>query len=223
MTTVEIRSEFNLYYDNLASNLAPGLDGYEISVYLTRAYEQYVDALYADYEQNEKVRKILAPLVKSEKLQPVSVSHIEPSSHESHFFKLSNNVKYIVYEHIHYNGNADRCVRNNNISVTPVTHDDFTRVYKDPFKYNKKRALRLDISDNSGSVYAEIIAKDSRIDHYFIRYIMTPKPIIVDDINPSSINGFDKRMECPLNDKSIREIIELAAKLAYADYKQVSQ
>ena len=48
MDTTEFYNEFNLVYNNLASNQAPGLDKYEISVYLTKAQNMLIDSLYKD-------------------------------------------------------------------------------------------------------------------------------------------------------------------------------
>lgn len=39
MTAAEMKEAFNVYYNNIDSNVAPGLDDYEISLFLTRAQE----------------------------------------------------------------------------------------------------------------------------------------------------------------------------------------
>ena len=40
MTTQEFSSEFDILYNNIMSNAAPGLDEYEKSVFLTKAQEE---------------------------------------------------------------------------------------------------------------------------------------------------------------------------------------
>ena len=42
MTNSEFSNEFDVLYQNIASNQAPGLDAYEKSVFLTMAQEQIV-------------------------------------------------------------------------------------------------------------------------------------------------------------------------------------
>jgi hypothetical protein len=37
MTTTEFSNEFDILYNSITSNMAPGLDEYEKSVFLTRA------------------------------------------------------------------------------------------------------------------------------------------------------------------------------------------
>lgn len=46
MTTEEFDREFDLLYNNIMSNTAPSIDWYEKSVFLTKAQEEVVAALY---------------------------------------------------------------------------------------------------------------------------------------------------------------------------------
>ena len=50
MTNNEFSNEFDVLYQNIASNQAPGLDAYEKSVFLTMAQEQIVLELYQKLE-----------------------------------------------------------------------------------------------------------------------------------------------------------------------------
>lgn len=42
MTTQEFSNEFDVLYNNIMSNQAPGLDEYEKSIFLTKAQEELV-------------------------------------------------------------------------------------------------------------------------------------------------------------------------------------
>ena len=42
MTTQEFSNEFEVLYNNIMSNQAPGLDEYEKSIFLTKAQEELV-------------------------------------------------------------------------------------------------------------------------------------------------------------------------------------
>ena len=63
MTNDEFSSQFDIYYNNVTSNAAPGLNEYEKSVFLTRASEDIVIELYngrsvpgVSFESNEDNR-----------------------------------------------------------------------------------------------------------------------------------------------------------------------
>lgn len=71
MTTQEFSREFDILYNNLASNTAPPLNEYEKSVFLTKAQSDIVLELYSGrnnlglaFESSEEVRRYLRPLIK---------------------------------------------------------------------------------------------------------------------------------------------------------------
>ena len=49
MTNKEFSYEFDILYNNIMSNQAPGLDDYEKSVFLTKAQENIVLELYSGF------------------------------------------------------------------------------------------------------------------------------------------------------------------------------
>jgi hypothetical protein len=61
----EIREIFNLKFNNINSGTSPGLNDYEISLYLTEAQKEVIENFYAGsvkgftFEQMEKIRKNL--------------------------------------------------------------------------------------------------------------------------------------------------------------------
>ena len=68
-TVAEWSEKFDLYYNNIASNQAPGLDEYEKSVFLSDAQRQVVLSLYNGtlgqaFESTEIISNYLAPLVR---------------------------------------------------------------------------------------------------------------------------------------------------------------
>lgn len=72
MTKEEMSIEFDLLYNNIMSNLAPGLDDYEKSRFLTMAQETIVREYYNgisplsnSFEKNEAMRRSLADLTTS--------------------------------------------------------------------------------------------------------------------------------------------------------------
>lgn len=236
MNLNEFYSEFNLVYNNLASNQAAGLDKYEIGVYLTKSQEAITDALYAEFEKSEEARRKLANLVKTAKLKPISVPNNEiiypeytityDLNHDINGTAIS--VRYIINEQLKMSMKADICIRGKHIDIKPCTHDEIDSYIKNPFRFNNRRALRLDTSlrNNITPQYIEILVKGkpedySNIDYYQIRYIENPAPIILEDMTGTDdyINGIQTQSEASLPSTTHRQIVEIAAKMAYQDYK----
>lgn len=225
----EFKTEFNLVYNNLASNQAPGLDEVEISIYLTKAQMLLTDALYAEFEQSEEARRKLAKLVKTVKPSKVTVptSDIVRPEYTTTYSTLSD-VRYIINEQVMMSSSADRCIKGKFIKVQPVSHDELNTILENPYRFNIRRALRLDTGFNDTN-YIEILTKDKNIDYYQIRYIKNPKPIFVYSSSDydDTIEGFTPPATLTvgtdlgsLPKETHRQIIEMAARLAYQDYKQ---
>ena len=66
----EFREVFNLKFNNINSGVSPGLNDYEISLYLTEAQREIIENFYSGsmkgltFEQMEKVRKNLTDITK---------------------------------------------------------------------------------------------------------------------------------------------------------------
>lgn len=222
----QMYEDFQLVYNNLASNQAAGLDIYEISMYLTKAYFAYVTQLYNQYEKSEMARKALVELVKSEWLLPYAfVNSSNVKIHDNAvFFKLPDDVLYIVYESVKMGNTDSKCMRNKVLAVIPCTHDDFHQVSSNPFRLNERNALRLDVYDKGR--LSEIVAKDRHVEKYYLRYVKKPLPIILEDnFGPyghpeDKIEGLNKETVCELNTMYHADIVRSAAEMAYVDYKQ---
>ena len=65
MTCEEFSREFDILYNNITSNQAPGLNEYEKSVFLTQAQESIILEMYSEkFESTEDVTSYLNALVK---------------------------------------------------------------------------------------------------------------------------------------------------------------
>ena len=230
MTADEFYNEFNLAYNNLASNQAPGLDKYEISVYLTKAQTALVDALYGKFEKSEEARRKLVNVVKTCKCTAITVTDTNKLYYNDtdvfvNTFSLPNDLRYIVNEQVKMKDDiANECMRDKFLKVQPISHDEINTIVENPFRFNERRALRLDTSytNNADIPYVELLTKINGIDYYKIRYIKNPDPIILDI--------FDETIDGKVNTSGVtylgslpatthRQIVEIAAKMAYADYK----
>tara|TARA_R110002124_G_scaffold281430_1_gene455715 strand:- start:75270 stop:76013 length:744 start_codon:yes stop_codon:yes gene_type:complete len=232
MTIKEFSNEFDIYYNSIATNSAPGLDIYEKSVYLTKAQLEIIKNYFiprgnkyqVGFEGSSKRRVDLTELVRNHKttLQITSIDGIDDNSK---FFKIPNNTYLIIQEKakvISYN----ECVNNNYIKVVPKTHDEYNIQEKNPFKKPDKSVIwRMDyFSQNGSNKNVELISPYS-ISEYKFRYVMYPSPIILGDLlslfpgETLSIDGVSQPQTCKLDIGIHREILDRAVELALADYK----
>lgn len=218
MTTEEMSREFDLLYNNVMSNAAPGIDEYEKSVFLTKAQEALVTAIYdGTFEGNEKAREYIDVLVKTktfdtDKSENVSQNCPLGVSDNSKFFKLDD-AMFIVFEKL--TPKDDACLKEG-ILVKPVKLDEYYRITQNPFKRaRQKEALRL----NTEGLLEIISIYKSYV--YFVRYIRKPEPIILLDLTSAglSIDGKSDKTKCELNSTIHRNIVEAAVQLAAAAYK----
>lgn len=230
MTALEMSLEFDLLYNNIMSNAAPGINDYEKSVLLTKAQEELVQAIYdGSFEGSERMRESLNVLIKTVKYD--SASGTEETNYavdsSSKFFQFPEDAMFIVYEALEVS-KSEKCGDDKQlVLVKPTTHDDYYRTINNPFKKARKReALRLNVSipvKNTETEMLEIVSIYSNY-KYVLRYVRKPNPIIIDDLLYGlTINGEDKKMDCELSTILHRAIVDRAVQLAIAAYKTVSQ
>lgn len=221
MSNQEFNNEFEILYNNIASNQAPGLDLYEKSVYLTLAEEQLALTYYNgknssldSFEKTEELRRYLATLVRTEILSPKGTSLI--LTQNSATFTLPSKLWFITYEKAKYADDEEGCAAGKEASVVPVTQDDLERTLENPFRGpNLGRVLRLDIEDNQ----VELLSK-YRIANYTVRYLEYISPIVLTDLDDGlTVNGESQETECKFPEGLHRTILELAVNLAAATYK----
>ena len=194
--------------------------------YLSTIQPIVVDSIYAEYEKSEEARRKLANLVVTAKLPVVTVANdsILYTDYTT-VYQEPNDLRYIVNEQVKMNAKANVCVKNKIIDVQPVLHDELDDIIKNPYRFNYHRALRLDTSNG-----IEILTKDKQVDYYKIRYIKNPEPVILildetgaEDSEIDEVDGipfkYANRSTGSLAPELHDRLAEVAAKLAYADYK----
>lgn len=224
MTTEEFSNEFDTLLNSYSTIEAFGktpstveLDEYEKSIFLTNAQEEIVMGMYNgknpfgdSFERTEEIRRYLSTLIKTYTTADKKVGYIGLSK-SSVFFKLPDDLWFITYESVNLKDDGLGCMNGKDISVIPITQDEYHRIGKNPFRgTNKRRVLRLDLSDK----VVEIISKYN-VESYLIRYLSRPTPIVLTDLADNlSINGISVKTECELNPVIHRAILERAVKLA---------
>ena len=121
MTSQEMSLEFDILYNNIASNMAPGIDAYEKSVFLTKAQEQIVTAIYdGSFEGSEKLRECINPLVETKTCEEDTSNEAKIGvEKDSRFFLLPEDAWYIVYEFITLTS-TNPCDSGRQVAVKPI-------------------------------------------------------------------------------------------------------
>lgn len=212
MNLIDFSREFDILYNNINSNEAPGVTEYEKSVFLTQAQE----ALILDIVQGNKIEGVedtellkeqLSKLT-AEKYLSKSTSSIPTISSSSILYELPENLLHILYEHIlkKVDGCPDLIIQ-----VLPTTHDKILKLLRNPFSGPSKQALRLNVGHNLIEVITDKNINTS--DKYFIRYIRCPRPIVLED-SELPVVGYSTPQECELHESLHRNILSRAVILA---------
>lgn len=215
MTTIEFSNEFDILYNNIMSNKAPGLNDYEKSVLLTQSQESLILDIYNgqfnedSFENTEEVKTYISNLVKQVTLSSSSIG--DGISKDSKFYQLPNDLWFITYESVILEDLKLGCKSGLEVLVKPVTQDKYFMLNKNPFRRsNERRVLRLTVDSK-----AELISPYN-IKSYLVRYISKPEPIILEDLTDYgiTIEGKTQITECKLNPVIHRTILNRAVILA---------
>lgn len=209
MTTQEFSIEFDILYNNLASNTAPPLNEYEKSVFLTKAQSDIVIELYSgrnnlglSYESSEEVRNYLKGLLVQ------SESTYDDTGKNIIELDFPSNIMFITREEL------------DGITVTPISQDEYNKIKNNPFKGpSNKRALRI---TQSGDKITLLFKSNVETHTYKVYGIKKPNPIILDGIDDQTLTiegeRADTPRECALDSSLHRMILDRAvlyAKQAY--------
>lgn len=222
MTLEEFSFEFDVMYNNITSNQAPGLSELEKSVFLTQAQEVLVKQYYKGnseqaFENTEEVNEYLNSLVTQAVMgsnDAIAGKGILLSSNlKSTFFNIPPDLMFITYESAVLN-DACNTSSTKDVLVVPTTQDEFYSTYTNPFRGpSKNRVLRLLSSDR-----IELISTKN-IEKYLVRYIKYPKPIVLpgaDEIAPYS--DYPEGLNTELPESLHRNILLQAVALAQATW-----
>ena len=220
MNLIEFSNEFDALLNSYAIANPLGidipvstieLDEYEKSLFLTKAQEDIIYEYYSGYnnkrlsfEETEEVRRYLADLVRTEKL--------DVNKKEDYFeAELPEDIWFITYEFAKLGKDAG-CFKGKYASVVPTRQDDLFKILQNPFKNpNHKRVLRLDEANRSIILYSKY-----DLDEYLVKYLAQPEPIILIDLPDTlSIRGKIHQNECKLHPMLHRVILEKAVVAAY--------
>lgn len=228
MTTQEFSNEFDVLYNNIMSNQAPGLDEYEKSVFLTKAQSEILKNYFnpkgnkyqEGFDDSEKRQIDFSTLVKAVKPSAYAGRSYVKFDDRSQLFQMPSDILFVLNE------TAFNTVDGVNrlINIVPINFDEYSRIISKPYKQPlKNQGWRLFQSAGGVDFISEIIVKTgSTLTNYKVRYVKRPKPIILtnlaDTYSNVSIEGLTTVTECELDPILHPEILQRAVELAKAAY-----
>lgn len=227
MTISEFSNGFDILFNNIMSNKAPGLDEYEKSVLLTKAQlellKNYFNPAGNKYGQgidNSPKRQMdFSNLITIYSPSEYTGNDVIRFDDRSKLFKMPDNILFMLDE----SGNLEVNGINRTIMVIPLGYAEYTRLMSKPWKGPlKNQGWRLFRTDNEVNVISEIITGKGSFTGYRIRYVRKPKPIILVDLKEDydgvKIDGLDSISECELDSSIHHEILQRAVELAKSTY-----
>ena len=243
MTNEEFSNEFDVLYNSITSNQAPGLDEYEKSVFLTKAqseilreyFNSRVDGTNGGFDGSQKRQYDFSFLIKTTILD----ANLANEGEEGYIPKIDNR-GYLFNFPEDYFLSINEVIRddessNKFYSVVSISYSDYQRLMTKPYAYPPKRvAWRLfigtiqktleDTSDKVTVPVAEIIGKfvGSQSNwNYTLRYVKKPNPIILTNLTDDdlSIDGKKIKTPCEFPYQLHQEILERAVTLAKIAYQ----
>lgn len=230
MTNSEFDNEFDVLYNSITSNQAPGLDTYEKSVFLTKAQDDIIKAYF-----DPRLNKVQEGFDDSERRQidfsriTVTLTYDHPSKFSPAIFVPQDNSKSIIgatdalmilNERLKVNREGKTVL----LTVVPINFKDFDRVMSKPFKRPIKYQAWRVFNYSSAILKSDlVVGPGDEITEYSVRYVKRPKPIILGDLDGLTINGLTYndvkgKDACELDPILHKEVLQRAVELAKAAY-----
>lgn len=229
MTTQEFSNEFDVLYNNIMSNQAPGLDEYEKSVFLTKAQLEILKNYFnpkgnkygQGFDENPKRQIDFSTLITVAKpSQYTPEGGYVKFDDRSQLYKMPQDILLMLNETgINTVDGVKRL-----ISIIPMNYEEYARLMSKPWKQPlKNQGWRLFQSTGGVDFISEVVIKyNSSLADYRIRYVKRPKPIILanlaDEYSNVSIEGINTITECELDPILHPEILQRAVELAKSAY-----
>ena len=169
MTIQEFSTEFDVLYNNVTSNQAPGLNEYEKSVFLTKAQSQLVneyfnsrtDGFGGGFDGSQKRQYDFSGLVRVERLFDINtfkerVDATEKLDRRSKVFLFPQNYFLAVNEIL-----SDEKWQ---YSVIPLSYTEYQRLMLKPYNFPVKRAAWRILTDKKNCNYVHEDASGNNVE-----------------------------------------------------------
>lgn len=194
------------------SNQAPGLEDFELSMYLNMAHVEIIDDYSNDLDLFEKYRAVLSEYIYDDIITGEQDT-LTTRGIDYQLFEFSEDYWRILKEYAITNSNAL------GIPIKPIKYDEFNTMSQNPYKKpNGLKGWRLDISydPNTDSkrdvkIFFKKMNSSDYIKEYRVVYLVTPDKFDLEsDIIPKTLTN-----NLFLTEKIINRAVEFATR----DYK----
>lgn len=147
MINAELSTEFDVLYNNITSNQAPGLNDYEKSVFLTKAEFQLVseyfnrklDSSEGGFDGSSKRQIDFSSIIEWKTLE--KADSVDKFDIRSIAYYIPEDVLFPINEQLSVEKDTDI---HSFYSVVPISYDDYDRLMAKPYKFPpKNQAWRL--------------------------------------------------------------------------------
>lgn len=235
MTTQEFSDQFDVLYNNIMSNQAPGLDEYEKSVFLTKAQYEIIKNYFnpksnknqEGFDDSPKRQIDFSNLMVAAKPTVATPSGYIKFDSRSALYELPSDILFALNE----TALIAEGLKTRLITIVPISFEEYARIlskpYKQPLKNQGWRILNGGLSTSGEppvttlNRISEIIVKAGAVlSDYTIRYVRRPKPIILATLTATnvSLEGETDVTECELDCMLHPEILQRAVELAKNAY-----
>lgn len=231
MTTEEFSNNFDVLFNSITSNQAPGIDEYEKSVFLTEAqYEiliSYFDPrknkVQEGYDGSQKRQIDFSSITGTEKYDDISFFNtaLYDPRPESRSVHMPSDIMMMLNERVV----VSRRAKDTYLTVIPIQYSEYDRMMSKPFKRpSKNQAWRIfNYIAETSNVADIIVGPGDSIKEYSFRYVKRPKPIITGNLDGLEIEGYSDITECELDPIIHYEILQRAVEKAKAAYSGTLQ
>ena len=236
MNNQEMSNEFDVLYNSITSNQAPGLDEYEKSVFLTKAqieltisyFDPRKNKVQEGYDGSQRRQidfsKITVPqsYKKTEGDSTLESSALFDPRPNSISVNMPDDIMMMLNERIV----VKRYNEDTYLTVVPLQFSEYDRLmskpYKRPVKNQAWRVFNYSADINKADL---VVGPGDEIIEYSFRYVRRPKPIILADLTDEgvSLEGYDTAQECELDPIMHPDIVQRAVELAKAAYSGTLQ
>lgn len=221
----EWEERFDVLYNNITSNQAPGLNTYEKCVFLTKGQDEVMKNHFTanskgnntaqGYDDSPKRQIDFSMVTTSSEITSFEAAKFDPRSNSKNV-TLPTGIMMVINELVQVTRNSQTV----NLVVIPLRFDAYNNLMSKPYtRPLKKQAWRL-INSDSANKADIIVGPVDTINKYTIRYIRKPKPIIVGELDGLTIDGYtygtdaNQTQGCELDPMLYEEILQRAVELA---------
>ena len=218
MDAGQMYNEFEIAYEAIASQDAPGYEPYEVSILLSQAQDSVLKKLIErGIEKDDKAALILGPFILTDAITTnFGTSSMYPNTHTVRV--TPTDYWAILNERMKEGASTDT------IDVKPVDHSYFAANFDNPYKKPDTSRYFWRWIENDGTYTQWHVYGPTTMHTYYISYLDKPGPIIVPgvtigvEIDGDTVDaGINTNgQDCAYSTIIHREIVDTAAELGKA-------